>query len=161
MEEVIKFQFHKGTIRTQTQFCSLLVNCYFNSIKVRLERPFSLHSTSFALFQFHKGTIRTNQERLNTSLGREFQFHKGTIRTPRAFDEACCEVLFQFHKGTIRTICQCENCSPLKYFNSIKVRLELADDWLLSYGSLFQFHKGTIRTLDGSEKRLTPAISIP
>ena len=31
---------------------------------------------------------------------------------------------FQFHKGTIRTTCLCENALPLKYFNSIKVRLE-------------------------------------
>ena len=37
-------------------------------------------------------------------------------------------------------------------FNSIKVRLELADANVIKpYGSTFQFHKGTIRTLKTAE----------
>ena len=54
------FQFHKGTIRTNSSVSTL--------------------RWSF-LFQFHKGTIRTLQRgnmRKNDFL---FQFHKGTIRT--------------------------------------------------------------------------------
>ena len=55
--------------------------------------------------------------------------------------------LFQFHKGTIRTLCDNVLITPLTYFNSIKVRLELGSQ--ISRGSLqlFQFHKGTIRTV--------------
>ena len=33
-----------------------------------------------------------------------------------------------------------------KYFNSIKVRLELAVNWDIEVNEEFQFHKGTIRT---------------
>ena len=32
---------------------------YFNSIKVRLERPFRLYRKQARSFQIHKGTIRT------------------------------------------------------------------------------------------------------
>ena len=34
----------------------------------------------------------------------------------------------------------------MKYFNSIKVRLELISLMYADFGYLFQFHKGTIRT---------------
>ena len=59
-----KFQFHKGTIRTDTAL---------------------LWSRSIFLFQFHKGTIRTPVLSLCIVMPLAFQFHKGTIRTlPRA-----------------------------------------------------------------------------
>ena len=56
----MRFQFHKGTIRT---FC-----CKFTT------------SLSQA-FQFHKGTIRTKFKCLIMYYLKLFQFHKGTIRT--------------------------------------------------------------------------------
>ena len=60
----------------------MLIRCYFNSIKVRLERYAELKSArDYYEFQFHKGTIRTDKlYRLSIAAG-EFQFHKGTIRT--------------------------------------------------------------------------------
>ena len=76
---------------------------------------------------------------------------------------------FQFHKGTIRTILGIRNLTFFLNFNSIKVRLEPDDNFIvqsvfnvnfnsikvrLEHESLlskipysvFQFHKGTIRT---------------
>ena len=60
MTSLPKFQFHKGTIRTD----------YFNGV---LPTP--------QLFQFHKGTIRTLIHLALKTLIPLFQFHKGTIRT--------------------------------------------------------------------------------
>ena len=54
---------------------------------------------------------------------------------------------FQFHKGTIRTIAPQKNVQRRLNFNSIKVRLELADRICDLIDDPFQFHKGTIRTL--------------
>ena len=56
---LLKFQFHKGTIRTLLELHNLFKVPHFNSIKVRLELLVVLLLTRFALFQFHKGTIRT------------------------------------------------------------------------------------------------------
>ena len=56
----IKFQFHKGTIKT-----ALRKKSFYPSNK----------------FQFHKGTIKTNEyDRFATDFWL-FQFHKGTIKT--------------------------------------------------------------------------------
>ena len=53
------FQFHKGTIRTN----SAKIECgrvfHFNSIKVRLEHNSYSAGGVGSAFQFHKGTIRT------------------------------------------------------------------------------------------------------
>ena len=82
MNFLLRFQFHKGTIRTRRRslifikdryFNSIKVqlelmkdcvawlkNLYFNSIKVQLEQKDSLYNQVQPLkFQFHKGTIRT------------------------------------------------------------------------------------------------------
>ena len=56
---VPEFQFHKGAIRTGATQHILLWKANFNSIKVRLERKFSLLVMNISLFQFHKGAIRT------------------------------------------------------------------------------------------------------
>ena len=75
---------------------------------------------------------------------------------------------FQFHKGAIRTLLLLCYIFKNLYFNSIKVRLELTNDFILpaqrdnfnsikvrlepynhlasGYQTLFQFHKGAIRT---------------
>ena len=37
----------------------LVINLYFNSIKVQLERNFGICDSKRTKFQFHKGTIRT------------------------------------------------------------------------------------------------------
>ena len=79
---------------------------YFNSIKVRLELRFSKNLTASTKFQFHKGTIRTGDQIIVKYIIHEFQFHKGTIRTTK-------------RQGAVEL---------KKYFNSIKVRLELIRD---------------------------------
>ena len=83
MLEGAGFQFHKGTIRTNTQQGQVHQLGYFNSIKVQLEP---------------KGSVAFNEYK-------EFQFHKGTIRTRWQPDKAVSQTIFQFHKGTIRTPC--------------------------------------------------------
>ena len=55
----LRFQFHKGTIRTYDILLYLSALSYFNSIKVRLELIYALGLIAAYLFQFHKGTIRT------------------------------------------------------------------------------------------------------
>ena len=55
----VKFQFHKGTIRTIGFAEKAFKNYHFNSIKVRLEQPKHDSDSSIFIFQFHKGTIRT------------------------------------------------------------------------------------------------------
>ena len=54
-----KFQFHKGTIRTDYLTPSSDMDFNFNSIKVRLELKQPAAYYPIRLFQFHKGTIRT------------------------------------------------------------------------------------------------------
>ena len=56
------FQFHKGTIRTQSRKPGISVGTEF---------------------QFHKGTIRTGAGAESNYYVSGFQFHKGTIRTMR------------------------------------------------------------------------------
>ena len=53
---------------------------------------------------------------------------------------------FQFHKGTIRTDFLPSFSPTYSHFNSIKVRLELAEAYYNYQNTKFQFHKGTIRT---------------
>ena len=76
-----KFQFHKGTIRTNQQESSHVDQQHFNSIKVQLELASTCLKTTHSVFQFHKGTIRTNFHQGIIWSMRQFQFHKGTIRT--------------------------------------------------------------------------------
>ena len=57
---MFKFQFHKGTIRTDASMEAMLARAYFNSIKVQLEPLIILKHAVVSKFQFHKGTIRTN-----------------------------------------------------------------------------------------------------
>ena len=68
-----------------------------------------------------------------------------TLAPQRAFHS---NFLFQFHKGAIRTLNFLDlRFSNLPYFNSIKVRLEHASDFVIpEMDSIFQFHKGAIRT---------------
>ena len=56
----IKFQFHKGTIRTEKEKKEEInMKPHFNSIKVQLERLLPKGIVFGTKFQFHKGTIRT------------------------------------------------------------------------------------------------------
>ena len=60
MPKPTKFQFHKGTIRTQIPVHNIRAAfAHFNSIKVRLEHVANDTLVRGILFQFHKGTIRT------------------------------------------------------------------------------------------------------
>ena len=59
---VREFQFHKGTIETET---TTEFSAYLNK------------------FQFHKGTIETQTACFCPFCEKKFQFHKGTIETHR------------------------------------------------------------------------------
>ena len=54
------FQFHKGTIKT-------------NTLNIAME--------GMRKFQFHKGTIKTGGKAIFLTFTYKFQFHKGTIKT--------------------------------------------------------------------------------
>ena len=56
----LKFQFHKGAIRTYDGYSKRCNFTNFNSIKVRLERVPRLPCVPLPPFQFHKGAIRTD-----------------------------------------------------------------------------------------------------
>ena len=60
VEESLRFQFHKGTIKTR-------------------HHRYTLYH--FPKFQFHKGTIKTITAQLLVPADMLFQFHKGTIKT--------------------------------------------------------------------------------
>ena len=69
--------------------------------------------------------------------------------------------VFQFHKGAIRTAYS-EGLQRTKLrFNSIKVRLEQANDYYGRVHIMFQFHKGAIRTSPSSVLHATEKVSIP
>ena len=53
------FQFHKGTIRTAANANIDVLKSHFNSIKVQLELKYTAKTYGVVIFQFHKGTIRT------------------------------------------------------------------------------------------------------
>ena len=170
-DEITKFwlfQFHKGAIRTRISTSQKYEIVYFNSIKVRLEPLTYDVADASTAFQFHKGAIRTimrificssqinfNSIKVRLELKKQiqryedeiFQFHKGAIRTDHPLNYIKYILIFQFHKGAIRTklkpVCF---LVAMRYFNSIKVRLELGARRLLQKDSPFQFHKGAIRT---------------
>ncbi len=99
----LKFQFHKGTIRTIFSCSTVLSASYFNSIKVRLEPTFC-QSIPSTFSHFNSIKVRLEPASIEKPICKNgFQFHKGTIRTKlsQAFED--CENVFQFHKGTIRT----------------------------------------------------------
>ena len=100
----VKFQFHKGTIRTREFLPSWAVCFHFNSIKVRLEPGVPSVVGGVPPFQFHKGTIRTAGVPSVVGGVPPFQFHKGTIRTIFGLLSFVSAFAFQFHKGTIRTL---------------------------------------------------------
>ena len=57
---IVRFQFHKGTIKTQIDRGLSQQVLYFNSIKVRLKRRITMpQNRRRRKFQFHKGTIKT------------------------------------------------------------------------------------------------------
>ena len=60
ISEFLKFQFHKGAIKTISTKRLCLTICDFNSIKVRLKQLSQRFCSNAALFQFHKGAIKTS-----------------------------------------------------------------------------------------------------
>ena len=98
----VKFQFHKGTIRTDRILVPNRIDKDFNSIKVRLE-PFTRYiAKDSVIFQFHKGTIRTCS--VSRQLNSINNFNSIKVRLEQGFYKYfVCSELFQFHKGTIRT----------------------------------------------------------
>ena len=120
----LRFQFHKGTIKTFEVGVQFIKLSYFNSIKVRLK----LGNTAPALFKYR------------------FQFHKGTIKTSMTDARYGSGNVFQFHKGTIKTDTKGFAAQMERYFNSIKVRLKRKLNRNYPRDGTFQFHKGTIKT---------------
>ena len=101
----MRFQFHKGTIRTLMEYTK---------------------TRCLLWFQFHKGTIRTDADGVWTWYNDNFNSIKVRLERPKAIPIVDDDVEFQFHKGTIRTPPSSPTNSQPLNFNSIKVRLELA-----------------------------------
>ena len=80
-----KFQFHKGTIKTERKWEYLVDFNNFNSIKVQLKHDAGKDIVRLLVFQFHKGTIKTSAQRTTNPRDSRFQFHKGTIKTNHAW----------------------------------------------------------------------------
>ena len=157
-----------------------MVNCYFNSIKVRLERSIGAtlrsdfrnfnsikvrlehwcarYSNTDYQFQFHKGTIRTVVFDGYEEASLLISIHKGTIRTSFTFTAYRASCYFNSIKVRLELSSSVSSFAKITlYFNSIKVRLEHVDDYTPLRHSQFQFHKGTIRTL-ATEAVLLPTI---
>ena len=60
----LKFQFHKGTIKTGVDMTAAPAEGHFNSIKVRLKQSKQKRRKRENQFQFHKGTIKTQEVRI-------------------------------------------------------------------------------------------------
>ena len=60
MVSTVSFQFHNGTIKTQTIIVNQNIYVNFNSIMVQLKLLSAGHvKVQIVLFQFHNGTIKT------------------------------------------------------------------------------------------------------
>ena len=76
---ILPFQFHKGTIKTESNSGIGKSEAYFNSIKVRLKLPSGDTETEPTVsFQFHKGTIKTEMNR--TLQGKFHYFNSIKVR---------------------------------------------------------------------------------
>ena len=79
---IIRFQFHKGTIKTNANIQLIgIIYPYFNSIKVRLKHG---RNRIFRTNNKHFNSIKVrlkHQDYLRHIRNIEFQFHKGTIKT--------------------------------------------------------------------------------
>ena len=140
VDSLSKFQFHKGTIRTSRAIKDAGIPCDFNSIKVRLEPLRPRLPRWRRKFQFHKGTIRTLHQGRHHHQGTDFNSIK--VRLERGMSKGG----IQFDPN----------------FNSIKVRLELEPvQQFCPCVQEFQFHKGTIRTWCLSPFWTSRSISIP
>ena len=77
----VVFQFHKGAIRTYADVGLDSRNLNFNSIKVRLEPPFS-PILALILKDFNSIKVRLEPQDIKDIIFEQlFQFHKGAIRT--------------------------------------------------------------------------------
>ena len=121
----IKFQFHKGTIRTRQSWLSGRPWQNFNSIKVRLEpsRSFSICSRSV---YFNSIKVRLERSALSDSYIKCINFNSIKVRLEPSLSSSA-----SLQKSN---------------FNSIKVRLEHSERVQGVCRQEFQFHKGTIRT---------------
>ena len=77
----MKFQFHKGAIKTNARATGQAQLSRFNSIKVRLRQRHKTDADNLEVFQFHKGAIKTSGTSYIPSIVTPFQFHKGAIKT--------------------------------------------------------------------------------
>ena len=134
----------------------------FNSIKVRLERPF-LALAPLPLMNFNSIKVRLERMLLNLHIIISLHFNSIKVRlehygaAPQGNGSA-----FQFHKGAIRTHRQPRQQVLVSNFNSIKVRLEHTRTLPSCCTIRFQFHKGAIRTINTKVIfALNSVISIP
>ena len=83
-----RFQFHKGTIKTETLKHIQKKGFDFNSIKVRLKLVATIEFYySFYLFQFHKGTIKTAEPAKVPAAPAHFNSIKVRLKpSPQPFD---------------------------------------------------------------------------
>ena len=99
---VVRFQFHKGTIKPSSHLWQYCCVPDFNSIKVRLNLVLlSMVITSSLLFQFHKGTIKPFFQL--SIVHRHTHFNSIKVRlNPFNGERIVWGCQFQFHKGTIK-----------------------------------------------------------
>ena len=122
---LVLFQFHKGTIRTELQVLNLVSLLHFNSIKVQLEPIKSV---------------------MTITCTDRFQFHKGTIRTVISITSFLFFANFNSIKVQLELYLHSYLRQSRQNFNSIKVQLEPKFNLFDKEVHSFQFHKGTIRT---------------
>ena len=148
---LMRFQFHKGTIRTgalwvyhsvisdfnsikvqleHEQYQSITIqNCNFNSIKVQLEHWW-VPDEMYAGRNFN--SIKVQLELLVSQIlfHTSSDFNSIKVLLERRMLQAPIIITrFQFHKGTIRTVHPLSGQHAAANFNSIKVQLELEFAW--------------------------------
>ena len=144
---IVKFQFHKGTIKTLQMklYAAYIQN--FNSIKVRLKPQMKCLMSSCETFQFHKGTIKTNVCVFDGTAS----LHFNSIKVRLKHDDTSVVFLYSHHFNSIKVRLKrgggILRCIFDLHFNSIKVRLKrFICSESFSFWKVFQFHKGTIKT---------------
>ena len=126
MNNSVRFQFHKGTIKPTSPEAGSNFHSDFNSIKVRLNLA-NLLLTLMVLLYFNSIKVRLNLCLLNLLASQLRDFNSIKVRLN--------PLTLLWHYLTFL------------HFNSIKVRLKLIHySYRYSYEE-FQFHKGTIKTL--------------
>ena len=100
----LKFQFHKGAIKTRMPTRQEAYFLRFNSIKVRLRHGRDDDVYQLYAFQFHKGAIKTLINNNMSTTYNSFNSIKVRLRRQKVCQQLGRGDGFQFHKGAIKTV---------------------------------------------------------